>query len=435
MSLYLIESDNIYFPQIRGYFREIVSSYDNGNYRSAMVMLYSTIVCDLLLKLKELNEVYSDKKAEDILSDIEKKRKDAMSSEWEWALIKKVRERTELLTDESYVMVEHIYDLRNFSAHPALNEDYELISPSQEMTVAYIKQALHSIFSKPPVFAQNIVDRLSNEIAEKKDIYKNDFAAFKIFLQKAYFSRMSDKMVTQVFRAFWKFAFIKNEGDEFINNRCINRKTLEVMLEDHYELLCNYVNDNQIYFALTQDDSCCTEMCILLAYFPRIYPLLDATTQHQLVAFKKDYIGCIKWFVEGNLEQHIMTYRCQKDTIPSYVLNTLQKICKDQGQPNLFISFLLKYYSESDSYNSTRSRFDSTISKYLDQFNAANFLKLIDIINSNNQIYGYGWQQERNDKILEYAINVLPHDTDLSVYEHFKYTKKEDESSEAKEEE
>lgn len=185
MSLYLIESDNIYFPQIRGYFREIVSSYDNGNYRSAMVMLYSTIVCDLLLKLKELNEVYSDKKAEDILSDIEKKRKGAMSSEWEWALIKKVRERTELLTDESYVMVEHIYDLRNFSAHPALNEDYELISPSQEMTVAYIKQALHNIFSKPPVFAQNIVDRLSNEIAEKKDIYKNDFAAFKTFLKKA----------------------------------------------------------------------------------------------------------------------------------------------------------------------------------------------------------------------------------------------------------
>ena len=34
MSLYLIESENIYFPQIRGYFKEIVSSYDNGNYRS-----------------------------------------------------------------------------------------------------------------------------------------------------------------------------------------------------------------------------------------------------------------------------------------------------------------------------------------------------------------------------------------------------------------
>ena len=35
-----------------------------------MVMLYSTIVCDLLLKLKELSDVYNDKKAEKILKDI-----------------------------------------------------------------------------------------------------------------------------------------------------------------------------------------------------------------------------------------------------------------------------------------------------------------------------------------------------------------------------
>ena len=50
MKLYLMNAENIYFPQIKEYYREIVSSYDNGNYRSAMVMLYSTIVCDLLLK-------------------------------------------------------------------------------------------------------------------------------------------------------------------------------------------------------------------------------------------------------------------------------------------------------------------------------------------------------------------------------------------------
>ena len=51
MKLYLMNAGDIYFPQIKNYFREIVSSYDNGNYRSAIVMLYSTIVCDLLLKL------------------------------------------------------------------------------------------------------------------------------------------------------------------------------------------------------------------------------------------------------------------------------------------------------------------------------------------------------------------------------------------------
>lgn len=137
MKLYLMNAENIYFPQIKEYYREIVSSYDNGNYRSAMVMLYSTIVCDLLLKLKELSDVYNDKKAEKILKDINEERKKKGNSAWEWDLIETIRERTELLSDESYAMIEHIYDLRNFSAHPAMNDDYELISPSPEMTVAY----------------------------------------------------------------------------------------------------------------------------------------------------------------------------------------------------------------------------------------------------------------------------------------------------------
>ena len=39
MKLYLMNAENIYFPQIKEYYREIVSSYDNGNYRSAMVKL------------------------------------------------------------------------------------------------------------------------------------------------------------------------------------------------------------------------------------------------------------------------------------------------------------------------------------------------------------------------------------------------------------
>ena len=55
MKLYLVDAENIYFSQIRNYFKEIISSYDNENYRSAMVMLYSTIICDLLLKLKDAN--------------------------------------------------------------------------------------------------------------------------------------------------------------------------------------------------------------------------------------------------------------------------------------------------------------------------------------------------------------------------------------------
>ena len=258
MKLYLMNAENIYFPQIKEYYREIVSSYDNGNYRSAMVMLYSTIVCDLLLKLKELSDVYNDKKAEKILKDINEERKKKGNSAWEWDLIETIRERTELLSDESYAMIEHIYDLRNFSAHPAMNDDYELISPSPEMTVAYIKKALEDILVKPSVFADSIVHRMSDDISSKKERYRADIEAFEHYLNKVYFQRMSTKMVQKVFKAFWKFTFIKTaeDGEIYQKDRFINRKTLEAMLGKYYYELCEYIGQNKSYFTISEEPNC-----------------------------------------------------------------------------------------------------------------------------------------------------------------------------------
>lgn len=41
LEIYFPESEEIYFKKTREYFKEVVSSYSNENYRSAIVMLYS----------------------------------------------------------------------------------------------------------------------------------------------------------------------------------------------------------------------------------------------------------------------------------------------------------------------------------------------------------------------------------------------------------
>ena len=58
----------------KGYFAEVVSCYNSGNYRSAVVMLWSVAVCDLLFKLKELDEIYDDIKAKKILAEIKSRK-------------------------------------------------------------------------------------------------------------------------------------------------------------------------------------------------------------------------------------------------------------------------------------------------------------------------------------------------------------------------
>lgn len=426
MKLYLVNADNIYFLQIKEYFREIVSSYDNGNYRSAMVMLYSTIVCDLLLKLKELADVYSDQKAEKILEDINGKRKNANSSEWEKSLIDRVHKETELLSDESYALISHIYSWRNFSAHPALNEDYELISPSQEMTIAHIKKALDDILTKPSVFADNIVDRMSDDIDQKRELYKHDFKGFEAYLRRVYFDRMSEKMAQNVFKAFWKFTFRKPDGGLYKKNRYINRLVLEAMLNNSYDSICNYISMNQSYFTVAQDESCLRHICVMLAFYPKVYDVLNEDVRYQISHIDTDPdFPAIMWFLSGSLEKHLSTFKCDFDFISEVVQNILNRLCTEQGVPHLFRKFLIQHYAGSDSYLATKHRYNNVIKPYLNTFDCEDFISIIDVINKNDQIYGYKNQRGMNDTILEYAIPKLPDNFDFSAYPHFRYTQPE----------
>ena len=68
----------------RRYFGEVYSSYANGNHRSAVVRLWSVVVCDLLFKLDLLRTAYADATAEAILTEIEDlRKKNPKSPEWE----------------------------------------------------------------------------------------------------------------------------------------------------------------------------------------------------------------------------------------------------------------------------------------------------------------------------------------------------------------
>ena len=134
MAIYFPEMEEIYFSKTREYFQEVVSSYSIGNYRSATVMLYSVAVCDILFKLQELKDMYNDTTADEILKEVEKSRNshdNKSKSKWEKEFIDNVYTKTKLLGLEAYTNLNHLYDHRNFSAHPALNENYELIAPSK----------------------------------------------------------------------------------------------------------------------------------------------------------------------------------------------------------------------------------------------------------------------------------------------------------------
>src|SRR5258707_7979660 len=111
MSDFSIETsaERIVDARTRRYFSEVYGSYSAGYYRSAVVMLWSVIVTDLLFKLDQLANAYNDNTAKLILDEIEtSRRNNPKSPEWETELLDKVAARTDLLDSAERSFLETI---------------------------------------------------------------------------------------------------------------------------------------------------------------------------------------------------------------------------------------------------------------------------------------------------------------------------------------
>ncbi len=219
----LIDLSRILSPKTREYMREVLSSYENGNYRSSIVMLYSVCLCDLIFKLVELRDVYLDKFSKDLLVKIEQKiASDKASPAWEVELLEALFKSSPILDTQSYALINHLRDFRNLSAHPVLDDYSELFMPSKEIVEAYIKSSFDAILSKPALLVSNAVEVISEDLDVKKGYLLEDKKGFQDYVRKKYLNRMPEAMIQRVFRSFWKFTFV------LLNEKCNENRLLNV---------------------------------------------------------------------------------------------------------------------------------------------------------------------------------------------------------------
>src|SRR5437667_9169030 len=140
-----LAAERIDNPRSREYFKEVLTSFVVGNTRSALVMLWSVVVCDLVYKLQELRDVYNDNAAADILQSVEElQAKNPTSPDWEKLLLEEVKKRTKLLEVAQYQGLLHLQSRRHLSAHPVIGSADILYHPTAEETRAAIRGALEA---------------------------------------------------------------------------------------------------------------------------------------------------------------------------------------------------------------------------------------------------------------------------------------------------
>ena len=391
-------------------------------------MLYSVAICDILLKLHELSNMYNDTLAESILKEIEKSRNSSdnkSKSKWERELIDTIHQRTELLDLESYTNLLHLYDYRNFSAHPALNENYELIAPSQETTIALIKNTLSSVLIKPPIFIKKVVSMLTDDLKENHDIYK-DYSKkedLRIYLQNKYFSRMTLSMRCETFKTMWKLCF-RAPDEDCKENVVINRRATEILIDGFEKEITEYIRNEPQSFEVSSDRVCLIQLASFLSRNKYLYQELSNDTKTKLdnLIEKDDGIKAISWFKYSTIEEHLdYLNSISRLNINGAIYNLLLEYYTSNGLKTQLLDYYIQLYGKSENFATAYSLFNLIIEPHLEKMGFEQIVRVIEVSNRNDQIYNRFRSDQANTTIVRKTIKTLGYDFDFSKYPNFKF--------------
>lgn len=158
--------ENINNKNSKLYFREIISSYYNGNYKAAITLLYSVVICDLVFKLHELKDCFNDSRSQGILSKIEQQQEsNPTSPEWEKVIVDEMFASRYIIDSATKAHIEALRNERNLCAHPVLKYSLELFTPSKEAVLGHITNALIDVLTKSSLHGnKNMFEHILNDI-------------------------------------------------------------------------------------------------------------------------------------------------------------------------------------------------------------------------------------------------------------------------------
>lgn len=296
----------IFDARTREYFSEVLSCYAAGNFRSAVVMLWSVAVCDLLFKLQHLVDLYGDHKAKALLAEIGKIQADNERSPiWETKLVESVADQTQLLDIAERENLLHLQRQRHLSAHPVVTANFQLHRPNRETARALIRNTLDGLLTKAPILSKQIVGELVADLEQASGILVDD-KKLKAYLESKYFSRFNTEVEKAVFKALWKFVFrLTDERCE--KNRAINYSALRMLFDRNAAQCREQVGAERDYFSTIAAGGA-PVVCLIhfLSREPQLYGLLadhaKMTIEH--VADRDTSAHALAWFISGTLTEH-----------------------------------------------------------------------------------------------------------------------------------
>lgn len=440
------QKSKIYDRRTQKYFEEVYKSYANGCYRSATVMLWSVVVCDIIFKLQELRDLHNDSTAEKILVEIETLQKDdPYSSKWEKDLIKMIFERTQLLDTASNHKIMLIQNHRHLSAHPIISDEDTLFEPTQEMIRSDIRNSIEVMLSKPPFLSQKILSTFLIDLEKIKDLFPSDIALNK-YLESKYLRGLNKEILIKIFKGLWKFSF-RSEDDKAIKNRDINVRALRLIFQKEKHTFIEILKAESVYYSSISKESDAIKVLIeFIAMEKEIYDALEDSAKELIKPILKDnlsYFG-IAFFISDSPEEHVKTlidwiskhyykkYGDNGNFLNHEHLEKLKAICKEFSLESEYRDFGIACFINSVDFERADMYFDRFMDKDIDNYTKEQLKTLLDGANKNNQCYWRNQSKNGNDslRILKAAKVKFDDEFDFTIYSNLPINKMEDDLEE-----
>ena len=423
------KQDIIYNAKTKLYFEEVLSSYNNKNYRSSMVMLYSVVIYDIVAKLKELSDLYSQKWATKVLEEINKLRKDnPKSPDWEKVLIEKISKQDDFLSLSVIEAINHLREIRNQCAHPAIDNNDELFTPSRYEADALLNRMLNEILTIPAMFTGKITEYITEQISKiagYADFKWKDKPTLSKSFNK-YFTRMNDKVFTKVFKDMWRLTFY-TANEDCDKNRFANLIFLDIMLSERPTLLIETVKKESDYFNKISSDPHINRYLTILIYRRNyLLSLLDDTTKTLIKNSKHELVDVelYAWFAFDSVEEYLDNLAAKKELqqYSDIIIDNYKNDPKFDNYREYFKNILIEIYTNSSDFNSADKNFREFIYPIKEDLTKSDVLKIIEKSEINSQLskrYEYMLTDDRGSKLMEIVKNVGVCEEDIKDFKKF----------------
>ncbi|NWA64108.1 hypothetical protein HX773_24735 [Pantoea sp. B9002] len=393
--------ENIESEMTRSYFSEVYSSYLNGNYRAAVVSLWSVMVCDAVYKTQKLHELTEDRWAESKLNEIKKLQDDnSKSSDWELEIFEGFYKNKKFIGIGEISNIRDIQKKRHLCAHPILSEGYTLYTPNKHSVKSMIINALDDFLTRKNYYGRDVFPIILDTLKSNSEYYsvtKN----IKPLIDN-YCGRITHHALYHIFKDFWKFSF-KLEAEEAIKNRRLNHHAcihLYRNIKKHKELLDKVQGDLDFFENISHNTTTVTHLFSFLCRNREFYKNFSNDFKLRLKSYTEkddaddifDTFTIATMFLFNNEDEYFTFLKSKVIEVKRFRLglseiNFIQEVFHDEDCENNICELTISLAEISYDFDDADQRFDVLLHDDLfKKFSLKQMNRIYQIFENNSQV-------------------------------------------------